>query len=120
MRGPGEQARENISRGRPFRLVGVLLVSGFLAGGCSTPSETDRDNRRLLDAILTAITLKNATWLEDDAALAETRHQAGHFTDEEYGELRSIIETARSGDWVAAEREGYEFRRGHPFVADGH
>ncbi len=97
-------------------LVFAILLC---AAGCSLPSEVDRDNRRLVDAILTAITMKNVNWLEDDAALAEKRHEAGHFTDDEYAQLQSIIETARSGDWTSAEKQGYEFRKRHPFVREG-
>ena len=63
--------------------------------------------------------MKNANWLEDDAALAEKRHLAGQFTDDEYEQLLSIVETARSGDWQAAEKAGYEFRKEHPFVKEG-
>jgi hypothetical protein len=101
-------------------LFWIFVLAGTLAaGGCAPPSEVDRDNRRLLDAILTAITMKNGSWLEDDAALADKRHQAGQFTDDQYEELLSIIETARAGDWKAAEKEGYEFRQRHPFVRDG-
>jgi hypothetical protein len=97
----------------------LLLALAFAASGCSPPSAIDRDNRRLVDAILTAITMKNTNWLEDDTKLAEERHTAGHLTDAEYQELQSIIESARTGDWQAAEKRGYEFRTAHPFVRDG-
>lgn len=105
---------------RMFHFMRALVLALLLlAGGCSPPSEVDRDNRRLVDAILTAITMKNANWLEDDAVLADKRHAAGQFSDDEYAQLLSIIETARSGDWPAAEKEGYKFRKEHPFVRDG-
>ena len=97
----------------------TAIAVALLAGGCSRPSEVDRDNRRVLDAILTAITMKNAEWLEEDATLAEKRHRAGQLGDAEHEELLSIIQTARSGSWKAAEQAGYEFRRRHPFVRDG-
>jgi hypothetical protein len=96
-----------------FTLTSLLL-------GCSAPTQAERDNRRLVDAIVTAITMKNTIWLEDDAELAEKRHLAGHLTDKEYEELTVIIEKARSGDWQSAENKGYEFRKAHPFVKEGH
>ena len=101
-----------VSWGLPFALT--LLLSG-----CSAPTEVDRDNRRLLDAILTAITMKNTSWLEDDAELARQRHGAGQLTDWEYKQLVSMIEKGRSGDWNTAEKLGYEFRKAHPFVKPG-
>ncbi len=116
---PVAQARQSVSRRRRFHLITVLLGSAIVVGGCSPPSVGERDKRRLLDALLTAITMKNADWLEDDAALAEAWLQVGHLTDEEYRELQSIIETARSGNWAGAEKEAYDFRRRHPFVPDG-
>ena len=98
----------------------LLFMPLLFIPGCSAPTEVDRDNRRLLDAILTAITMKNVTWLEEDAALAETRHAAGQLPDADYEELLLVIEKGRSGDWKTAEQKGYEFRKQHPYVKEGH
>ena len=103
-----------------LRLEWLLLALLLMASGCSAPIEVDRDNRRLVDAILTAITMKNATWLEDDAKLAGHRHRDGQLADDEYEQLVAVIETAQAGDWQAAEKQGYEFRKQHPFVKEGH
>jgi hypothetical protein len=104
----------------PVCRTGPLLLAVALgAAGCGAPSEVDRDNRRLVDAILTAITMKNTNWLEDDAARAETRNSEGQLSDEDYEQLLSIIEVARTGDWPSAEKLGYEFRAARPFVQDG-
>lgn len=97
----------------------LLLAVAIFTAGCSKPTEVDRDNRRLLDAILTAITMKNTEWLEEDAKLLEKRHDAGQLTDSEHGKLLAIIDKARSGDWKSAEQAGYEFRGAHPFVKEG-
>ena len=102
------------------RLGQMLVALSLLASGCSSPTEADRDNRRLVDAILTAITMKNVNWLDDDAELAEKRYADGQFTDAEYDELLAIIELGRSGDWKTAEQQCYEFRKQHPFVREGH
>jgi hypothetical protein len=102
------------------RLWAVLLVLVLTASGCRGPTQEDRDNRRLLDAILTAITLKNARLLEDNAKRAQARHEAGQLTDEEYEGMAAVINKARGGDWSGAESDGYEFRKKHPFVKEGH
>jgi hypothetical protein len=103
----------------PARLGGFLFALALTFQGCSSPTEVDRDNRRLVDAILTAITMKNTNWLDDDARLAEERHLAGQLTDSDYEELAAVIEIARSGDWKTAEQECYEFRQRRPFVREG-
>jgi hypothetical protein len=103
----------------PARLGGLLFALALTFQGCSGPTEVDRDNRRLVDAILTAITMKNTNWLDDDAELAEQRNLAGQLTDSDYEQLASVIEIARSGDWKTAEQEGYEFRKRRPFVREG-
>ena len=104
---------------RQFLICCVLFASSFTVSGCSRPTETARENRRLLDAILTAITMKNENWLADDAEIAKTRHEAGQLTDWEFEQLSRIIDKGTTGEWKTAEELGYEFRKAHPFVKEG-
>jgi hypothetical protein len=97
----------------------LLLGFAVFAPGCRGPTEAERDNRRVLDAILTAITLKNPRLLEDDARRARTRYEAGQLNDEEYRAMEAIVAKARAGDWSGAETDGYAFRKQHPFVKEG-
>ncbi len=98
---------------------GFLFMLTLLFPGCSAPTEVERGNRRVVDAILTAIAMKNTNWLDDDAKLVEQRYLDGQLTDDEYEQLSSVIEIAKTGDWQAAEKAGYKFRKEHPFVKDG-
>ncbi len=93
----------------------VLTAFGLVASGCGRPNETVRDNRRLLDAILTAVTIRNAEELANDEELLETRHAAGELSAESYAEIHRAIELAQSNDWEGAERELYEYRNRVPF-----
>jgi len=104
---------------RTTQLCSTWLALALLAGGCRGPTQEDRDNRRVLDAVLTAITIKNTRLLEEDAKRARARHEAGQLTDEEYQGMEALINKARGGDWSGAEKDGYEFRKKHPFVAAG-
>ena len=104
---------------KPICFWSVVLTLALFATGCGGPTEVDRDNRRVLDATLTAITIKNARLLEDDAKRAKARHDAGQLSDEEYEGMEAIINQARAGDWHGAEKAGYEFRKKHPFVKEG-
>ena len=104
---------------RQFLILCFVFASTLTVIGCSGPTQTARENRRLLDAILTAITMKNEKWLSDDSDIAKSRHEAGQLTDWEFEQLSRIIEKGSSGDWKTAEELGYEFRKVHPFVKEG-
>ena len=95
----------------------AAMLGGFLLAlvGCGEPSEREYKNRRELEALLTAITLKNAKELEKDARRIEQRHGLWELSDPNYKELKEIIEKARAGDWAKAEKRAYEFREQHPF-----
>jgi hypothetical protein len=99
-------------------LVGVIVVA-LLIFGRRYPTQEERLNRRALDSILTAITMKNFRLLEESAKQAKARHEAGQLTDEQYRCMEAFINKARAGDWASAEMDGYEFRKQHPFVKEG-
>jgi hypothetical protein len=91
----------------------------FFVAGCGGPTAAERDNRRVVDEILTALTLKNVRLLEAAAKRATARHDAGQLTDKEFKDLQGCIEKGRHGDWTTAENDAYEFRKQHPFVHEG-
>ena len=110
---------ELMSQYRTVLIYCIVFAASFTVVGCSGPTEAARENRRLLDAVLTAITMKNQKWLADDADIAKTRHTAGQLTDWEFEQLSKIIDKGSAGDWKTAEELGYEFRKAHPFVKEG-
>lgn len=91
----------------------------LFVAGCGGPTAADRDNRRVIDEILTAMTLKNRNLLDAAAKRLAKRHEAGQFTDEQNATLEASIQKARSGNWDGALADGYEFRKEHPFVREG-
>jgi hypothetical protein len=100
-------------------ISGLVLAILLLVQGCRKPTETDRDNRRLLDAIITALSMGNEKWLDEDERLLKARHAEGHLTDDEFEQLEAVIVQARGGDWPRAEKAGYQFRKKRPFVRAG-
>lgn len=86
----------------------VLVLA--LAGCGGEPSEREVKNARAFEALLTAVSLKNAAELEKDAALIDERHAAGELSDSRYKDLQEIVAKARAKDWTAAEKRAYEFR----------
>lgn len=96
---------------RPTMVVCLLLM--FL--GCGEPSLRELKNRRELEALLTAISLKNKKELDKDRQRIEDRHASGELSDASYQHLREIIKKADAGDWAAAEKQAYEMRESKPF-----
>jgi len=93
----------------------LLLVLAIPIAGCGQPSEREYKNRRELEALLTAVSLKNSKELERDARRLEDRHASGALSHASHKELMKIVDTARAGDWAGAERYAYEFRETNPF-----
>jgi hypothetical protein len=101
---------EKVGRGICF-----VAAAALVAAGCGQPTETTRDNRRLLDAVLTAVVIRNPEELAKDKQLLDAREQAGLLSDESYSKILGIIELAEAGDWPAAEEQLYELREQVPF-----
>lgn len=95
------------------------LVMVLLVAGCHQPTAEDRDNRRLLEQILTAVTLSNARLVDEEAKRAQQRHDGGMLSDEDFQALDAILGKARAGDWSGAAAAGYAFRKQRPFVGPG-
>src|SRR5947209_2620387 len=88
----------------------LLGLATALSGCGGEPSRREGENARTFEALLTAVSLKNAKELEGDARQIEARHASGELSDARYRDLREIIEKARAKDWDGAERRAYEFR----------
>ncbi len=88
----------------------ALLLTG--CGG--EPSVRELKNRRELEALLTAISLKNQKELDKDIERIEERHASGELSDGSYKDLREIIMKAQAGDWAGAEKQAYEMRESKP------
>jgi hypothetical protein len=91
-------------------LVGLLLLAG-----CGEPSLRELKNRRELEALLTAVSLKNKKELDKDVKRIDDRHASGELSDQAYKDLQEIIKKAQAGDWAGAEKQAYEFRESKPF-----
>jgi hypothetical protein len=107
--------RSRVPRGGKARssLVAALVLA---LGGCSgEPSGRELKNRRELEALLTAISLKDRKELDRDARRIESRHASGELSDAPYRTLQEIARKAQAGDWAAAEEQAYQFREASPF-----
>jgi hypothetical protein len=93
----------------------LWLMLMLTASGCGEPSVRELKNRRELEALLTAISLRNQKELDKDIQRIKDRHHSGELSDPSYKSLRAIIEKAQGGDWAGAEKQAYEMRELKPF-----
>jgi hypothetical protein len=98
-------------RHRTTWLVVVLLA----LAGCGEPSLRELENRRELEALLTAISLKNKKELDRDIKRIDDRHASGELSDDSYKDLQEIVKKAKAGDWTGAEKQAYELRESKPY-----
>jgi hypothetical protein len=104
----------SLGGGRRPRGTSVVVLMLALAG-CGEPSIRELKNRRELEALLTAISLKNAKELDKDSKRIDDRHSSGELSDDSYRDLNEIVKKAQSGDWSGAEKQAYELRESKPY-----
>ena len=102
------------ARGKKSRKT-LLLWFVVMLAGCGEPSVRELKNRRELEALLTAISLRNQQELDKDILRIEERHTSGELSDEGYKDLQVIVKKAQVGDWQGAEKQAYELRESKPF-----
>jgi hypothetical protein len=88
-------------------LIGSVLIG---LAGCGEPSVREYRNRGELEAVLAAVSLRNAKELARDATRIGDRHASGELSDAFHKELSEIVELARRGDWAGAQKRAYEIR----------
>ncbi len=94
----------------------MMAVACLITGACSTqPSEDARQNRRLVDGLLTAVTTKNRKELDKCMFMLDERRAASLLSQQQHELLSDIYAEAKSGEWAKAEDALYKFREADPF-----
>ena len=97
--------------GKLGRLACCATVAVSLSiAGCGPPRAAPED-QRLIASLRTAISAQSTEWLDKNAALLEERRAAGTMSDEAYETFKSIIETAKAGNWDDAEQQVIAFQK---------
>jgi hypothetical protein len=106
------------------RTVSVTFVSWLLVlllGGCGGPPQigADRETFKTVDALYTAIGLRDAARVEQVGAKLKSLHDAGKLPDGAYRTLESIIEESREQKWEPALARLSRFMEGQHQPARG-
>ena len=80
--------------------IGGLVKNITAAVNDKTQNASSLAQAKQLEALLTAIALKNPKELDKDMKRIEARHAAGELSGDNYSELQTIFQKAQAGDWA--------------------
>ena len=86
--------------GKSTRALALLVL---VLSGCGSP-QFSASNRHIIAALQTAISAKNTEWLDGVAKRVEEQRTKSAMSDAEFKAIDSIIQTAKAGQWEAAQK----------------
>jgi hypothetical protein len=88
-----------------------LIAAVVLAAGCGRAPEMgpDRETFKTVDALYTAVSLRDTVQLDRCAATLEGLRAAERLPGRAHGALAGIIGVARQGEWESARQELRDF-----------
>jgi hypothetical protein len=108
----------------------AVVVIGTMVGlfrWWTYPPAVEFDNLKYIQLLSTAVSARNAEWVEKVAMAVEQRHADGQMSAGELQHFQTLIDQARRGEWEAADRACFKFaeaqlsrRRSRPATDDAH
>jgi len=80
-----------------------LVALAVPLAGCGSTPQISAPHRKLLEALQTAISAENGTWLDGAAKQLAEKRQKQELTDPEFNVLDAIVKQAKAGDWKGAK-----------------
>jgi hypothetical protein len=96
-----------------LKLVALAFSAACVAltlEGCGGPPQVTGHNREIIVSLASAISAKNADWLEKNAKTIERHKAEGTLSEGEHAALSAIVLKAREGKWDDAEEAVYALR----------
>lgn len=92
---------------RCTRSVLIVLLCSILLAGCGrAPSMgLDKETFTTVDALFTAVSLRDEGQLDRNAATLDQLHESGRLPNAAHKALTAIIAEAKAGDWKPAGEE---------------
>lgn len=82
----------------------LLILMLFFLPGCGGEPQVSRANQKLIAALRTAASARQASWLDECARQVDEGKAAGTVSAAEAAAFDEIIGLARSGKWQEAEQ----------------
>lgn len=96
-------------------LVSILVISATIVFAWiywSNPAVFHYDNLGYVQLLRTACSSQREEQLEGVYRAITQRRDSGKMSDEEWSEINDIIEIARGGKWIEADRQAYRLEQG--------
>ncbi len=105
-------------RSKFFTACCLLSTIGFSIG-CGRAPQISAPNRKLLEALQTAVSSKNPQWLEAVTTKIGEKRTQKELSDAEFRAIDAIVKKAQSGEWKQAQKDSFQLSEGQrPTSAD--
>jgi hypothetical protein len=98
-----------------FRRAAVVAsVLALAVAGCGRPAQIgpDKEAMKAVDALYTAVGLRDEKLVDDCQGRLKTLHDGGKLPDGAFGSLEAIVAEAKGGGWEPAQSRLIEFMDG--------
>jgi hypothetical protein len=98
---------------RSFPIAGITLFA-LLVSGCGAPPQIgpEKDALKAVEALYTAVSLRDETLVADCVARLKTLHDGGKLPDAAFRSLEAIVEETKAGDWEPSQERLIRFMEG--------
>lgn len=77
----------------------VFLLFLVLTFGWGRAPQMTANNRKILEALQTAVSSKQTDWLEAVVVQVNEKREQKQMSDAEFNAIQGIVKKAKSGDW---------------------
>jgi|GEM_PF-3499650 hypothetical protein len=84
----------------------ILLIFGTFSG-CGHAPQISVSNRKILEALQTAVSSKDSQWLSKVVKHVSEKRTRNEMSDAEFSAIDAIVKTAKNGDWKLAQKQSF-------------
>ena len=84
-----------------------MVIAMSLFSGCGRSPQISSTNRKILEALMTAVSSKDPQWLEIVVKHVTEKRNNNEMPDVEFAAINAIVKKAQSGDWIQAQKDSF-------------